>query len=330
MKAFSTVKFDPEFQEKIESLVDELRIEDWIENGKLYTSNELLEKVKNENIEILICEAEVMKEDFFESVSGLKLICCVRGNPVNIDVEAALRADIPVTACPARNATAVTELAIGLMIAVARNIVLGQKIVQNGEWKGLEGVVGAKGIELEGKTVGIIGLGAIGYKVAKILKVIGMKILIYDPYANADRVKDVEGKIVDLETLMKESDFVTIHAVYNNETKGLVNADLISLMKPTAFFINTARSRIVDEKALVQALIDKKIAGAAVDVYNIEPTGRKGSPYKGLTNVITTPHIGGSTEEVTGHYSEMVYEDIKDFLDGNTPKRVQKYNITQL
>lgn len=328
MKAFSTVNLDPKYKNKIESLVSELKIEDWVENKKLYNSDELIEKIKQENIKIFICEVEVMQADFFEKVKGLELICCIRGNPVNIDVEAAAaKANVIVTACPGRNATAVTELTIGLMIALARKILVAHNIVQNGEWKGLEGIEEAKGIELEGKNVGIVGLGAIGYKVAKILNTMGMNILIYDPYVKSERVEDVNGKIVDLQTLMKESDFVTIHAIYNNETKGLINEELISLMKPTAFFINIARSRITDEKALVQALIEKKIAGAAIDVYNKEPTGRKGSPFKGLENVITTPHIGGQTDEVITHYSRMVYESINDYIAGRIPKYVWKKNI---
>ncbi len=328
MKAYSTVRLDPNYQKKIAELVGEFKVEDWIEYDKLYSSDELLEKIEKEDINILICEVEVLREDFFEVVKGLQLICCVRGNPVNIDVEAANKANVMVTSCPGRNATAVAELTIGFMISLARNIILAHNIVQNGEWKGLEGVVTAKGIELEGKTVGIVGLGAIGYKVAKILKTMGMNILVYDPYVNPKRVEDVEAKVVELAVLMKESDFITIHAVYNKETKGLINADMISLMKPTAFFLNVARSRITDEKALVNALKDRKIAGAAVDVYKIEPTGRRGSPFKGLDNVITTPHIGGATAEVVTHYSEMVFEAIRDFLDGKIPKNVRKMNIS--
>ncbi len=327
MKAFSTVRLDPIYKKKIEELVGELKIEDWVEEKKIYNSDELLEKIKKEDIKIFICEVEVMQKDFFEKVEGLELICCIRGNPVNIDVEAAAGANVTVTACPGRNATAVTELTIGLMIALTRKIIPAHNIVQNGEWKGLEGIEEAKGIELEGKNVGIVGLGAIGYKVATILKAMGMNIFVHDPYVKPDRVKEVNGKIVKLETLMKESDFITIHAVYNEETKGLISEELISLMKPTAFFINVARSRITDEKALVHALTEKKIAGAAIDVYNKEPTGRKGSPFKGLDNVITTPHIGGQTKEVVTHYSKMVYESINDHLAGKTSKFVWKKNI---
>ncbi|MFX1452300.1 MAG: NAD(P)-dependent oxidoreductase [Promethearchaeota archaeon] len=327
MKVLSTVKLDLNYKKKIEELVGELKVEDWIENDKLYTSDELLEKIKEEDIKILICEVEVLREDFFEAVKGLELICCVRGNPVNIDVEAADKTNIMVTSCPGRNAIAVTELTIGLMISLARNVIIAHNIVQNGEWRGLEGVVTAKGIELAGKTVGIVGLGAIGYRVAKILKTMGMDILVYDPYVNPKRVEDVKAKVVNLEILMKESDFITIHAVYNKETKGLISSDMIELMKPSAFFINIARSRITDEKALVKALKEHKIAGAAIDVYNIEPTGRRGSPFKGLDDVITTPHIGGSTAEVEIHYSEMVYDAIKDYLEGKIPKNIRKKNI---
>ncbi|MHA1379902.1 MAG: NAD(P)-dependent oxidoreductase [Candidatus Helarchaeota archaeon] len=327
MNTFSTVRLAPNYKKRIEELVSKLTIEDWVEKKKLYNSDELLEKIKQEDIKIFICEVEVMQADFFEKVKGLELICCIRGNPVNIDVEAAAKANIIVTACPGRNATAVTELTIGLMIALARKIINAHNLVQNGGWSGLEGIEEAKGIELEGKNVGIVGLGAIGYKVAKILNTMGMNILIYDPYVMPERVKDVNGKIVSLETLMRESDFITIHAVYNKETKDLITEELISLMKPTAYFINVARSRITNEKALVKALSENKIMGAAFDVYNKEPTGRKGSPFKGLKNVITTPHIGGQTNEVVIHYSKMVYESIKEYLTGKTPKYIWKKNI---
>ena len=147
--------------------------------------------------------------------------------------------------------------------------------------------------DLPGKTVGIVGLGEIGLKVAKRLTGFDMKMLAYDPYAK--EVPDYI-KLVSLEEIMKESDFVTIHARLTNETKGMISAELINLMKPTSYLINSSRSALVDEEALYQALKEGRLAGAALDVFDVEPPG-KDYPLVRLENVTITPHMAGGSSD---------------------------------
>jgi len=176
-------------------------------------------------------------------------------------------------------------------------------------------------LELAGKTVGIVGLGAIGFEVAKRLRAFDMKILVYDPYANAERIADVGAKTVTLLELMKQSDFVTIHCPLTPETANLIGATEIELMKPTAYLINTAGWEIVEEKALLNALEQKCIAGAAFDTYQTHPVSPQ-SPFLKLGNVVLTPHIGGATEGTIKRYSNMLVDDIERFLSGKRPKNL--------
>jgi phosphoglycerate dehydrogenase-like enzyme len=178
-----------------------------------------------------------------------------------------------------------------------------------------------KGFELQGKTVGIIGLGRIGFEVAKRLRVFGMKILVYDPYIDSDRALEANAKMVELDELLKNSDVVTVHCKPTEETRGMLGKREFGLMKKTAIFINTARASITDEYALLEALKTGDIAGAGLDVFSMEPVDCD-NIFLELENVTITPHIGGDTFGTVERQSEIIVTGIKAFLEGKIPHNV--------
>ena len=320
MKALVTAIFEHEYLEKLKEKV-EVIYEPWLNaEGKLQIKqgDDLINYLNENNIDIFICEADVLRRNILENLKTLKLIVCAKGTEFFIDFEAATEKDMIVAYTPGRNANSVAEFTIGLILAITRDIVKNHNIVSNRKWPILS-AFSERGIELNGKTAGIVGLGAIGYRVGTILKTFGIKILVYDPYVKEDRLKNLEARQVDLDTLMKDSDIVTVHALLTDETKGLISKEKLLLMKPTAYFINTSRGKIVDEAGLIEILEEKRIRGAALDVYAREPIKRK-SQLLELENVIHTSHIGGSSADVPFYSSKMAYEEVLRYLEGKPPK----------
>ena len=212
----------------------------------------------------------------------------------------------------------VAEHAIGFMIALSRKFNLATEAVKKGEWKPRE----MWGSELWGKTVGIIGLGRIGSCLARIAQAFGMKIIAYDPYATREIASDVGAGLVDLVNLLKESDYITIHVPLTDETRKLISEKEFRLMKPGALLINCARGAIVDEEALYMALVEGRIAGAALDVFSNEPPPSTHPLFK-LSNVMFTPHTAGATRESLVRLAASADEDVADVLKGKLPN-IQK------
>lgn len=242
--------------------------------------------------DIIITEFCTITKKLIDSCSKLKIIGVLRAGIENVNLAYANSKDILVFNTPGRNADAVADFTIGLMIAECRNIAKGHLGLKNGQW--IREYPNSFYIpDLPGKTAGIIGLGEIGLKVAKRLVGFDMELLGYDPF-----VKDPPYgiKMCSLEELMEKSDFVTIHVRHCKETEKLVSRELINKMKPTAYLINTSRSAIADEDALYEALRDKRIAGAGLDVFNVEPPS-KDYPIVAIDNVTVTPHMAGGSKD---------------------------------
>jgi len=319
MKTLVTAIFVDEFLEKLKDKV-EVIYEPWFdEEGKLHIlqGDDLVNYLNDNNIEIFICEPEVLRKDVLEKLTTLKLLVCAKGTEFFIDTDVATQQNIIVAYTPGRNANSVAEYTIGLILCITRDIANNHNLVSQGKWPILSAFAD-RGIELNQKTVGIIGLGAIGFRIGTILKTFGMKILVYDPYVKEERLEALEAKQVDLDTLMQESDIVTVHALLTEETTGLISREKLELMKPSAYFINTSRGKIVDEDALADILEQKKIRGAALDVYIREPIKRK-SKLLELPNLLHTSHIGGSSADVPFYSSKMAYEEVLRYLDGSPP-----------
>jgi D-3-phosphoglycerate dehydrogenase / 2-oxoglutarate reductase len=225
----------------------------------------------------------------------------------NIDLKAATAAGIVVQNTPLGNITSAAEHAIALLFACARNVAKGDKDMKAGKW----GKKGLTGVELTGKTLGIVGMGKIGSIVLRVAKALDMDVLVYDPYLTDARAADMEIKKADIDTLCAGADFITVHTPLTPETKNLINKDRLKLMKKTARIVNDARGGIINEEDLYEALKAGTIAGAALDVFAKEPLDAE-SPLRTLENITLTPHLGASTEEA----QERVAEDIaKQFVE---------------
>ncbi|MEM2685839.1 MAG: phosphoglycerate dehydrogenase [Candidatus Bathyarchaeia archaeon] len=243
----------------------------------------------------------------------------------NIDLQATTEKRIVVTYTPSANAESVAEHTIGLMLALSRRIVEAHMLMKSGGWSRFELI----GFDLKDRTLGIIGLGSIGSRVAEIAKTFGMRILAYDPFVDRSKADRLGVELTSLEAVLKESDFVSIHASLTSETRGLIGERELRLMKPTAFLVNTARGAIVDENALVKALRENWIAGAALDVYSEEPLPRE-HPLRKMENTILTPHIASYTYEAIRKTDEMVLEALETFFSGGKPKWIANPEVWHL
>ncbi|QAT61884.1 hydroxyacid dehydrogenase [Acidilutibacter cellobiosedens] len=277
--------------------------------------------------------------------AGLKLLGCGRGTPVNVDCQAARELNIPLVYCPGRNAQSVAEFTVGLMLALVRNIgmscskindgtLLGDKVEDIYRTEGKKDVLWKNdkifvrdiipsGQELYGKTLGIVGFGAIGSKVGKIAKTFNMDVNVYDPFCPKKIIEEAGVKPCNLEELLINSDIITIHLPANDSTIGLIDSTWFEKMKPTSFLINTSRASVIEQKALIKALDNNQIAGAAMDVMWIEPCP-KNHPLLHRDNVIITPHIAGWTYGVYLWQSRMICDEIIRYANNQEPQLVWK------
>jgi D-3-phosphoglycerate dehydrogenase len=328
MKAFITAQMTPQSLQQLKDLLhDDVFYESWRETKNLYfDAEDLVKKLKEKKAEIFICEGDNVKKDVLEHVD-LKIIGSTRDDPNNIDLTTATKKGIPVLFTPGRNKNAVTEMTITLMLALVRKLPEISQVLHSDQFKVddfteyVDYYNQFKGNELKGKIIGIIGLGNIGFEVAKRLKAFEVELLIYDPYVQESRLSFIDGKLVDLNTLMAKSDIISIHCPPTDETDGLIDQEQIDLMKSTAFFINLGRASVTNEDILYKALKSKKIAGAALDVFNIEPVDQN-NKFLELENVIVTPHIGGNTFETNHNHSMMILEGIKKLLNNEVPSNI--------
>lgn len=229
----------------------------------------------------------------------------------NIDVEAATNRGILVVNSPEGNTLAAAELTVAMLLALARNIAPADQALRAGKWDRKKYM----GSEVYGKTVGVIGLGKIGREVVSRLQAFGMSVLGFDPYLKPEQAESLGIKLADLDTLYKESDYITVHVPKTKETTGMINAEKIALMKPTVRLINVARGGIMDEAAVAEAVKSGRIAGAAIDVYTVEPAPAD-NPLLGVPNILTTPHLGASTEEAQVNVALDIAEQIVEVLNG--------------
>ncbi|MFQ6049341.1 MAG: 2-hydroxyacid dehydrogenase [Phycisphaerae bacterium] len=234
----------------------------------------------------------------------------------NIDVGAATRRGVLITNTPGVLTDATAELAWALLLAVTRRIVEADRFFRSGRWTGW-GPMQFLGGDLSGRTLGIVGAGRIGTAVARKSRGFDMNLLYCDPVVNETLERELRARRVDIRSLFAESDFISIHVALTAQTRHLVNAELLALMKPTAYLVNTSRGPVVDEEALVRALKQGRIAGAALDVYENEPR-----PAPGLTeldNVVCVPHIGSASHQTRGKMARMAAENLVAALMGRRP-----------
>ena len=268
---------------------------------------ELLERVKDYEVLVVRSATKVTKE-VIEAGKKLKIIGRAGAGLDNVDAGAAKARGIKVLNTPEAPTEAVAELVMGLMLSWARRLPQADSSMKQGKWLKSE----LMGTELKGKTLGIIGTGRIGQTVGYMANAFGMKIIAQDCVRYSEFVLKTGCEYFDLETLLKESDYLTIHLPLTPDTKHMIGRAQFAMMKPTAVLINTSRGEIVDENALVEALTSGKIAGACLDVYSREPP--VDSPLLKLPNVVLAPHIGASTHETQREAAILISEKIKEAI----------------
>jgi len=263
-------------------------------------------------------KGKITREQMKKSAGRLKIIARtgVGVDPSRVDLDAAREFNIWVTNMPGSNAVSVAELVFGQMIALVRHTFAANQAVRQNRWSDYLRYIGT---ELAGKTVGIVGMGNIGTRVAMRARAFEMNFLVCDPYIPESHVTALGGKWTDLERLLRESDLVTLHCPLTAETARMIDTSRLRLMKPSAYLINAARGGIVDEAALYRALKEKRIAGAALDVVDEEPL-RQDHPLLQLDNIIFTPHLGAATLEASTRGEWGAAEEVIRVLEGKKPK----------
>jgi len=292
---------------------------------RLLTGPDLVKTL--EGRQVFVTEVDILDADALTQLPDLRVVAACRGDAVNVDVDACTAFGIPVLFAPGRNAVAVADLTVGFMLNLARKLPDAMRfLAQDDVSAGNMGKMGQafsqlQGRELWGKTIGLVGLGAVGRAVARRLSGFDAKILVADPFVSPEQAALAGGELVDLDSLLRRSDFVSLHATVTAQTTAMIGAEQFALMKPSAFFINTARAALIDEEALVSALQSERIAGAALDTFAVEPPGFD-HPLVQHPNVISTPHSAGNTVEVADHQGSSVSEALLQLLRGETPRCV--------
>ncbi|MCJ7470880.1 phosphoglycerate dehydrogenase [Candidatus Bathyarchaeota archaeon] len=274
------------------------------------TAEELKERIKEADI-VIVGWSDLTK-NVIDSAKRLKMVSIWATTCHYADLEAAKERGIIVTHIPGYAMEAVAEHTFALLLAAIRKLPLADKHVRNGgfDWRPFGG------IELYGKTLGIIGTGSIGCRVAEIAKAFKMRTLGYDKYPNVKRAEEIGMKYVDLYTLLKESDFITLHVTLTSETERLIGKKEIEAMKKGVVLINTSQGKVVDEKALVDALKSGKMSFAGLDVFGEEPPAKDNSLFK-LDNTILSPHVGFHTTEAAKRCTDICIENVVKFLEGH-------------
>jgi glyoxylate reductase len=288
----------------------------------------IIEKAKNVDALATLLSDKIDAE-VFDAAPKLKIVSQLAVGFDNINIPEATKRGIYVTNTPEVLTDTTADFAWALLMAVARRVVEADKYVRTGQWK-----VGwhpdmMTGRDVYGATIGIVGAGRIGYAVAKRAKGFSMKILFYDVIPRPEMEKELGAKRADLDTVLRESDFVSIHVPLMKETHHLMNEQRLRLMKKTAYLINNSRGPVVDEKALYTALKEGWIAGAGLDVFEPEPTPMD-NPLLKLNNVVVAPHISSASLETRSKMAEMVAENLVAFFEGKKPPNLVNPDVIKV
>lgn len=320
-----TASTDEEAIRELSELCD-VDYEPWRDTMKIYDGgHELVDALQGYSV--FVTEMDVVDLDAIKGLPDLRAIISCRGNPVNVDVEAATAFGVPVLYTPGRNADAVADLTVAFMIMLARKLPAAalflkeSGIVEGDLAKMGEAYMKFQGSELWRKTVGIVGLGSVGARVASRLRPFGARVVFFDPNVSADEGARSNAEKVSFEELLSASDFVTLHAPATGPAHGMMDREAFSRMKEGSFFVNTARASLVDDDALAEALESGRLAGAALDVFAVEPPASDDRIVSG-SNVIATPHIGGNTREIAAHQGAIVAGQLRALVEGQAPDHV--------
>ena len=280
--------------------------------GRPLTEDELIPLLKD--CDGYLAGLDNVTEKVINSCNHLKVISRYGAGYDRVDIEAAKRKGIVVTNTPGVNAEAVGELAISMALALARKITYLNTETKSGKW------IRSTGMELTGKTIGIMGLGAIGKVVARSAKGFNMNVIAYDPFIDLNYCSDHNIRSVTFEEILEQSDIISLHLPLNENTKHLIGEDAIAKMKNTAILINTSRGGIIDEDAAYEALKAGRLGGVGLDAFEVEPP--KNSPLFELDNVVLTPHTGAHTQEAVTNMANAAVKNLIDVLSGKECKSI--------
>ena len=283
------------------------------------SGDSLGEAVRESNCNVLVVRSTKVAPDILEAGKSLELVIRAGAGYDTIDTAAAKERNIRVCNCPGKNSVAVAELALGLMLALDRRIVDNTVDLRSGVWAKKEY---SKARGLKGRTLGVVGLGRIGYEIARRAAAFDMELIYSDVIDYQEIEQELGIRKVPLETLLGEADFITLHVPGGESTRHMISTEQFAMMKPTAFVINCSRGGVIDEKALAEAVEKGQIAGAGLDVYEIEPKATDnvfGDPVVKTSRVYGTHHIGASTEQAQLAVADEVVRIIDEKLKGNDP-----------
>lgn len=320
MKALVLAPLTPAALEALRARMPVL-YEPWTETRRLQDPEALAERVRREGVAVLVVEADFVFGPVLEAAPPLRLVAVCRADLTAVDLEAATERGVAVVHTPGRTAQAVAELALALMLALARRLGEADRLVRSGGWRDpVSPYLDLRGVELAGRTLGVVGLGATGRRLARLGRALGLRVLGHDPFTPPPR-----GVLpCDLDILLGESDFVSLHAPASAGC--LLTAERLARMRPGAFLVNTASPVLVDTQALVEALRSGRLAGAGLDTVEPQPLP-PGHPLLDLPNVVVTPHLGGATDGTVARHSAMAVEDVLRFLEGRRPRRLANPSV---
>lgn len=313
MRILVTAPYNEKAQKALAEMFGEIIYRPWKPHGRAYNKEELIALLGETAAEALITEHDQVTGEVIDAFPDLQFIGVCRGTPSNVAIATATEHGIPVFHTPARNAQAVAEMFVANVIAFMRNVRGACDWLEGESWEAgaHTSYLQFKGNELAGKTIGMVGFGAIGQRIANMVKGFPCDIQFYDPFTESP---DPDYKKTTLEDVFETSDIVSIHLPVTDLTKGMINATLISRMKSDAIFVNTARAAVVKREDLLDALKNKRIRGAILDVFDHEPPDETDYKIIHLPHVLATPHIAGATHEVEDHHAYIMNENLLNWF----------------
>lgn len=316
MKILVTAPYHEAGLQILQAHVGEVTYKPWKPHGRAYNADELNALLNTTGANALITEHDQVTADVIRAHQQLRFIGVCRGTPSNVAVEVAKEYGIPVFYTPARNAQAVAEMFVANVITFMRHTIAGMEWLKGHNWSAgaHTSYLQFKGNELAGKTVGMVGFGAIGQLIARMLQCYPCPVQFYDPYVTS---VNVQCRSVSLQELFATSDIVSIHLPVTAETKGMIDYSLLSVMKRDAIFVNTARAVVVNRNDLLRVLEEGRIRGAILDVFDNEPPDETDYRIIHHPNVLATPHIAGATFEVEDHHVAILNKQLLNWVAEN-------------
>lgn len=333
-----TARFDHSFNDRLRDLCGPAKRDGYGLTRRVMEPPEF--RAALADVQVLIMEFEAMDEEAFAAAPRLQVLTCCRNEPhASVDIAAASARGVPVLFTPGRNARAVAEFTVGLVLALFRGIAESHHALKYTDRFVAHGATGEsrldasaqwglepgdpfdvfQGPEVGGRTLGLVGCGAIGAEIAGCARGLGMNVLAFDPYLSEERAVAAGVTRASLDQVAAISDVVVIAAKVTPETRGMIDGAFLALMRPGSYLVNTARAAIIDYDALHAALQSRHLRGAALDVHPVEPLPAD-SPFRHLENVVLTPHLAGATSDVVSHHTRIALDDLERLRSGLQPR----------